>query len=493
MKFLLSLKLLLIFNVFVYSQITILNSNKKQITYLINGKEKGWTIAPEVNPDILRIYCGQNYNSVTFKTDIDSIEYIVSDKDTIKFSIILNKTDTAYTQIIGIKEIPNTISNKEKIYWLSQIWSEIKYNFVNIDHLKFNLDSMYNIYIPEVLNTNNDYEYYQVLKKFVASLQDGHSAVYNNNQFSIFMDYIPMSIEDINKKLYITSIRKGIGLDSSYIGAEIIEIDKIPTIEYISNRVFPYIAASTEQHLWMQAPYYISRGFKNDLFKATIRKTDGKIEEIEIKRNGSETRTPKDEYWGPKFKFSRKYVDLEWSNDSIAIIGINRFYPEEIVMNDIDDAINKTKKAKGVIIDLRRNGGGSTLVAWNLQKHLTKGNFFLNYGWDTRISDGVRKANGNWKDEYKDYYKNKAIRYEKPDTVFVEDSIYRIKVPVVILIGRYTFSAAEDFLVNIYEVPNRPVLIGEETGGSTGSPLVISGLPGNGYARICTRRICYPY
>ena len=67
-----------------------------------------------------------------------------------------------------------------------------------------------------------------------------------------------------------------------------------------------------------------------------------------------------------------------------------------------------------------------------------------------------------------------------------------IACPAAILIGRFTFSAAEDFLVNLYEQPGRPVLIGEETGGSTGSPLVVNGLPGGGYARICTRRICYP-
>jgi len=174
---------------FAFTQNPILNSNKKRIEFSINGKKNGWLIAPEVNPDILRIYCGHNNNSVIFKTDIDSIEYIVSNKDTINFSIILNKTDTAYTQIIGIKEIPNTISDNDKIYWLSQVWSEIKYNFVNIDQVAFDLDSMYNTYIEEVLNTNNDYEYYKVLKRFVASLHDGHSAVYNNNQFSIFKDY----------------------------------------------------------------------------------------------------------------------------------------------------------------------------------------------------------------------------------------------------------------------------------------------------------------
>ena len=41
-------------------------------------------------------------------------------------------------------------------------------------------------------------------------------------------------------------------------------------------------------------------------------------------------------------------------------------------------------------------------------------------------------------------------------------------------------------------MPNRPKLIGEETGGSTGAPLVVRGLPGEGIARICALRICYP-
>ncbi len=163
-----------------------------------------------------------------------------------------------------------------------------------------------------------------------------------------------------------------------------------------------------------------------------------------------------------------------------------------IVIKEFDKIAKELYKANGLIINLRSNGGGSTDVAWHLQKYLTKGNYFLNYAWESRINDGVRKANGNWKEEYKDYFLNKAYRFEKPDTIFISDTLKRITCPTAILIGRFTFSAAEDFLVNIFECPNRPILIGEETGGSTGSPLVIPGLPGGGYARICTRRICYP-
>ncbi|MEN8251712.1 MAG: S41 family peptidase, partial [Bacteroidota bacterium] len=222
------------------------------------------------------------------------------------------------------------------------------------------------------------------------------------------------------------------------------------------------------------------------------RKADGTVEKIELIRNGEATRTPNEEYWGPARNYSRKIVDLDWENNNIAIISFNRFSPEDKAINEFEEVVGKTEKAKGVIIDLRRNGGGSTGVAWHLQKYMTKESSFLNYAWETRISDGVGKANGNWIEEYQDYFLNKALRFEEPEVVYVPDSINRINRPIIILISRFTFSAAEDFLVNIYEVSNRPKIIGEETGGSTGSPLVVPGLPGGGYARICTRRICYP-
>jgi C-terminal processing protease CtpA/Prc len=75
----------------------------------------------------------------------------------------------------------------------------------------------------------------------------------------------------------------------------------------------------------------------------------------------------------------------------------------------------------------------------------------------------------------------------------VEKSFKRIECPSVILIGNFTFSAAEDFLVNIYEVPNRPLMIGDKTGGSSGAPLVLSNLPNETMVRLCTLRELFPY
>lgn len=489
-KFCLLLALLTSFS-YVRGQ-TVIKSNISNIPVFINNRKISWGIDPETKPDRLLVYCSKAENKVVFKTDVDSAVFIVRKADTVYLSIIFKSTDTAFTEIIGIKDLPDKITVNEKVYWFSQIWAEAKYNFVNMDRLTLDFDSLYKNFIPHVLATKNDYEFYATLQKFFALLRDGHTQVVDNEQFYPYKDYVPVSFRDFNKKVYIVSVRKAAGLDSTWVGAELTAIDDIPTTQYLETNVFPFISASTEQHLWMQGVYRLHSDFKDRPFRGTIKKRDGSIENIVLQRNGEETRTDKDQYWGPVYKYSPEIARLTWLPDNIACVSFNRFDPEEEAISAFDRIAPELTKAKGVIIDLRNNGGGSTTVGWQLQKYLTKGNYFLNYAWETRINDGAGKANGNWLDEYKDYFLNKACRLEKPDTVFVSDTLQRILCPVVILIGRYTFSAAEDFLVNIYEVPNRPLLIGEETGGSTGSPLVVPGLPGGGYARICTRRICYP-
>jgi len=468
-------------------------SNRENVKTVVNGTTSGWGISPETNPDRLRVYCTREVNEVVFMTDVDTAVFRIRKNDTIRFLMILNHKDTARTEIVGIKELPRAISLSDKTYWLSKIWAETQYNFVNADQLTFNLDSLYRAFIPIISATQNDYEFYHVLREFLAYLHDGHSEVSDNGQFFIFRDYIPVSLRDFDNRVYVSSVRKIPGQDSAWVGAELIEIEGVSTRQYLETKIFPTISASTNQHLWMQGVSKIQNDLKDCPFHGTIKRRDGVVEKITLQRNGEAIRTPHDQYWGPVQKYPEGNVELEWLENKIARVNFNRFYPEEEAIGDFNKIAPQLKDARGVIIDLRYNGGGSTEVAWQLQRYLTKEKFFLNFGWETRINDGVKKANGNWIEEDKPFYLNRAYHYEAPDTVWVPDTLKRITCPVVILIGRYTFSAAEDFLVNLYECKNRPLLIGEETGGSTGSPLVISGLPGDGYARVCTRRICFPY
>jgi hypothetical protein len=467
----------------------VIRSNKESIEIYINGKLTGWTISPDLNPDRLEVYCLKKNNNVKIITDIDSAVFSIRKNDTIKLQLILKSKDTANTEIIGIKDLPDKITNNEKVYWLSQIWSEIKYNFANIDKIKFDLDSLYKSYIPLVLSTKNDYEYYKTIQKFVSSMHDGHTQVYGG--FNSYYDYIPLQFLDFNKKVFVVSVRKIPEYDSTWIGAELIEIEGIPTAQYLESKIFPYVSASTDQGMWMLGVRNLRNGLIDHPFRGSIKKSDGTIVNLNLQRNGDATSTPNDKDWGPKNSYSGAMVDLKWIQQDIALLSFNSFRSEEAI-KEFEKVVKNLDKAKGLIIDLRRNGGGITEVALHLQKYLTKGNHFLSFGAETRINDGYGKSQGNYLEEYKNYFKNKAYRTEKPEMISVSDTIKRIKCPVVILIGRYTFSAAEDFLVNIYEVAGRPILIGEETAGSSGAPLVIPGMPEDIHARICTLRECYP-
>lgn len=390
------------------------------------------------------------------------------------------------------KAFPDSISLKDKIYTLSTIWSEIKYNFVNIDQLKFNPDSLYKATIPLIIATKNDIAYYDVLNRFICSFGDGHTQLMNKSySWNTYFDYIPCSIKEFKGEFYFTSIKKKAGIDSTLLGAKIIEIEGIATMKYVEENYFPTIAASTIQNKMFFATQKMCQGLIGSDFNGKARKRNGEVVNFSIKRDGEATRTKNDEDWQFKQPDIKRAISLEWKNN-IAILQINTFKEKYIpLMDSLMKIVNS--QAKGLVIDLRNNGGGDTDFAWKLQKYLTKGDYFLSFGSQTRINDGYGKSQGNYRKEYEDFYLGKAYKVEKPDTIRVEKSFKRFEFPVAILIGKYTFSASEDFLVNMYEVPGRPLLVGEATGGSTGAPLVLFNLPNETTARICTLRILFPY
>jgi carboxyl-terminal processing protease len=389
-------------------------------------------------------------------------------------------------------KLPNKISIEDKLYTLSTIWSEIKYNFVNIDQLKFNPDSLYKSTIPLIIASKNDIDYYKELQRFICSFGDGHTQLMNvSYSWNDYFDYIPCLIEYIDGGYYFTSIRKGSGVDSVLLGAKVVEIEGVSTIRYIEENYFPFISASTLENKFFQASKRIGQGIKYSYLKGKAKKRNGEVVNFSIQSNGESTRTKNDEMLQIRQLPKRRAISLFWKNE-IAILEINTFNEPVIPLIDSLMKIAGTR-AKGLIIDLRHNGGGVTTTALHLQKYLTKGDYFLSFGSQTRINNGYGRSQGNYRKEYEDYYLGKAYMTNMPDTVFVEKSFKRINCPVVILTGKMSFSACEDFLVNIYEVPDRPLLIGETTGGSTGAPLVLFNLPNETSARICTLRILYPY
>ena len=469
---------------------TIMYSGKSKITLYIGEEKKSWSINPSLKPDICKYYSStETFQKFRFISDIDSLDFNVEVNKPVYFSIIYNG-DTAYTAIEFINYIPNTLSDQEKLYALSLFWSEVKYNFAFIEKIKFDIDSLYKSYIPKILATTNDYEFYDQLKLFATNFKDGHTNVYFND-FGKYTDYIAMTARYFDNELYITNAREDIE-NSIPIGSKILEVNGMLLSDYMKEYIEPYIDSDFEPTVkYLAAAKLFSSDLSSNKLTVKYITSDKRIMERVLPRDGKTLSGNNIGYLPARPK---RLIEINWLENDIAVLGFHSFndYGGQLI-SAFEQRKDTLYHAKGLIIDFRQNRGGGTDVAWHLLQYIVREDYFLNFAWQTRINDGVKKANGNWNIENEDFYKNCAYRTVMPDTIFIPDTLKRFEMPIAILISTMTVSAAEDFLINLYEIPNRPIIIGQPSFGSTGSPLMIWEFPENGEARICARKVLFPY
>ncbi len=183
---------------------------------------------------------------------------------------------------------------------------------------------------------------------------------------------------------------------------------------------------------------------------------------------------------------------IEWRrlDDGIVYIALNSFNNPRIV-EDFKAIVPELGTAKGIVIDVRNNGGGSTTVGTDILDHFTtKG---LHGGkWKTREHRSAFYAwakNDTGNTHYKTYGSLNAW-FEGGAMTMKSTDCEKLNVPVVVLIDYKTFSAAEDFLVFCDQL-EQFTLVGRPTGGSTGQPIFMS-LPQGGWAAVCAKRDTYP-
>lgn len=403
-------------------------------------------------------------------------------------------------------QIANTISPAEKVYGLSKFWQEINYNFAYFDRInRHSWDSTYKALIPQVQATRNDYEYYRLLTKFCATLHDGHTEVFMprikgldfiNNMFGVYL----LVLKRVDNKVIIKRTWKK-DAQRFPLGSEVVEVNGLPTEQYIKDSIAPYIAASTDYVREDMAAERLLMGAPGSTFSIKLRKPDGKTATYYL----THART-RDSVFYPDpgvYLDERQRKVVEWKNypNHIAYVALNSFVSKK-TDSIFESLLPVLKVSRGIIIDLRYNGGGDDGVAFNILRHFITDSVIVGETTTTRSYDPYLKAVGRYIDAddtagngdnreawllyngYPVYDKPAASRYK------IEQGTERFAMPVVILTSHYTESAAEDFLIGADKQKNI-VRIGESTSGSTGMPYRFD-LPGGGSARICIIKDTYP-
>ena len=396
-------------------------------------------------------------------------------------------------------QIPNTLTAADKVYGLSKFWQEVNYNFIYLNRVDRKAwDSLYRAYIPLVQETKNDYAYFRAMERFCAFLKDGHTNVWypKNVQDKVmntmFGDY-RLFIKNIEGRAIITNVNVS-KKDEIAIGSEVIEVNGLATKDYVNQFVKPYISSSTDYVLDDLAIGQLLQGLEGETFSIKLKTPKGEVKTLTLMHK----LTTEMETFPARQEFA--LLEFKWLENQIAYVALNSFGDTKI-NKDFEGKLSELYKAKGLIIDLRKNGGGNTGVGTDILKYLTTDTVLQRAKYQTREHLPSFKAwgiqvtpkdtvNNDW--QTRCYLYNHDQKYYDfpyhPDTISLKDK--RIVVPTTLLIGHNTASAAEDFLISADNQAHF-VKIGENSFGSTGQPFQFD-LVGGGIARICTKKDTYP-
>jgi C-terminal processing protease CtpA/Prc len=381
-------------------------------------------------------------------------------------------------------ELPPNLPDEDKLYGLSVVWQEVNYNFAFFDQVPdLDWDSTYRAFIPQVLATESSYDYYQTLKRFVALLEDGHTRVWLRGVAGVYESYPWVLTQNVEGRVLVTNV--GRSLENELPVFSVIEtIDGEPAAERAQREHGPYTFASTDHDRANRILGRALYGPPDEPVHITFVTPEGERGELTLERD---RRTREDEWLMPTSS-DRPRFEFRWLDDEIAYMAVNTFNDPGVV-DDFQAVLPELYRAKALVIDIRKNGGGNSSNGYKIAAYLTDDTLETS-AWKTRENVAAFKAWGRYNERYQDYSDMNAWHDGGTHGELEPAEGRRLIVPTVVLQENATFSAAEDFLVAIEKVP-QITTIGRPTGGSTGQPLVIE-LPGGGFVNICTKRDTYP-
>jgi C-terminal processing protease CtpA/Prc len=187
---------------------------------------------------------------------------------------------------------------------------------------------------------------------------------------------------------------------------------------------------------------------------------------------------------------------------NVAYVALNSFMDPTVVTR-FKEKLQTIKGCSGLILDLRKNHGGSDMIGYCIVAH------FLHQPTEALIMRSPKhiasyKAHGlSLKDTPADKIpglgekdRERLLCYRKQwlheeSWGNIEPSQEILSLPTAMLTDSETLSAAEDFIMAFQSGKGEAIRVGRSTGGSTGQ-LLVQELPGGGILGVCTIRVPWP-
>ena len=326
----------------------------------------------------------------------------------------------------------STTTREGRLAVFDDVWETIDERYYDPSFRGIDWLSRRATFRPLAANANGTQEFYEVLRRMIAPLKDPHTRVYSPEEKSdwwkpTFIN-VGLSIREIDGQVTVVQVESASPAHRAGIqaGDVIRKIDNVPLAQMLESRLQQY-GPEIDQGTRFRAVTTLMEGTPGTSLKVEWQDRTGKVKSATLERKRIE-----------RLLGFRIESNGEWT-----ILKVDAFTAR--VVSELQRQLGDTlTKSRGVILDLRANGGGDADAMSDVAS------FFLPKGTDLgKFSDraGVSfELHANFR------------------TISTVSSTLHTTVPLVVLTSESTSSAAE-ILAAALQKERRARLIGTRTCG----------------------------
>jgi len=355
----------------------------------------------------------------------------------------------------------DTLPLEERVAGVALVWAEARYSFVGFGRPGGRTwDSVFTATVARVTGPMDTWEYYQAIERMLFALDDDHSDVMQlPPPLRHHRAGVPLDARRVDGHVIVTRVRSpSLAALGVRPGQEVVAIDGLAPERHVADRVPAQLGFITPQaqdantygwQLWL--------GDSGTAVGVRLRDPDGAEQEVSLRRGG----------WTDAFP--DPVVEARLLDGGIGYLALNTF-GDPRAAGLIDSAMTLLGELRGLIVDTRRNSGGSQDAGWHLLSQFITAPFVQVEQYSSAYV-GIWRAWGGL-----------PPRVPLPERVISPDASHHRSYPLLWLIGPRTASAAEG-VAALAEQTAAATTVGETTFGSTGQPILVP-LPGGGMARV---------
>ena len=242
-----------------------------------------------------------------------------------------------------------TAKDRKEVF--EKVWREIRDHYYDPSYNGVNWDEVLRRYAPLVTATKSDQEFYALMSQMTSELHDAHTRFSSPEQWRNFRRQqgvtVGFSVDDVDGETVVTNVIPGTEAARAGIGPGMVvqRVDDIPVRERIAEIQKKRLPSSSERATRWFIYNRVFAGPPDTLVKVALKRADGSPFEVSVRR---------------QIYSEAPQVTTHVLSSGNVYIRFDGF--QHPITAEFRAALQKFRDAPGLIVDLRRNGGGDLAV-----------------------------------------------------------------------------------------------------------------------------------